>query len=86
MKLKFVGLDVCPYCGGTDVVIDENRPEIEADGRGEALPDDMVCQDVDCENCGRAWTVEYRPVAYYLYRGETGEFDPTRHAFAPEAP
>ena len=57
---KHVGLDVCPYCRTDDVEIHDHRPEYDHEG-------DMVCQDFRCCKCEREWTVEYRPVAYFIF-------------------
>lgn len=68
-QIKCVGLDVCPYCQGTDLRIEDVRHEFTED----TYPRDLVCQDMECENCGRRWTVEHRPVCYFEYSPD-GDF------------
>lgn len=66
----FEGLNFCPNrnCAGNDVQIEETRYEYEENSDlPEDKPKDMVCVDMKCEDCGKKWTVEYRPVAYHVY-------------------
>jgi len=78
-RTKYVGMDVCPYCKGTDLEVKETRFESDPPDAGPG-PEDYACIDYGCENCGRHWTVECRPVAYFLY-DQDDEFDDTPRNF-----
>ncbi len=62
-----VGFDHCPYCNGTDT----HYGELHECSSGAREIIHFVTQDVECENCGKEWTIEYLPNAYYLKGDET---------------
>lgn len=59
---NIIGVNICPYCKGTDVKRNNKLYE--------TVELNCIILDIDCENCGKSWHVEYHPTRYYTNANE----------------
>jgi transposase-like protein len=56
---NIIGINICPYCKGTDIKKDNKIYE--------TVELNCIILDIDCENCGKTWQLEYLPIYYYTH-------------------
>jgi transposase-like protein len=53
MTKTMMNNEVCPVCGGSDIIDTEE---------GTVTPNEIK-QDFECENCGSKWEATYSPIS-----------------------